>query len=317
MKKIICVFLFVMLFGFNVSVVRALASNEELLNAIKNEEIYKALVSENNAGEVVINDDKLIYNYNVNNTSYTTTFVLTDEDITLVNSSETMNEKIIDGFFVSSVIRSVASLNGNTKDEIDNLNVTELNNYNYIDNGIELKTTTKKVEEETEYGHSTVTYEEIESFRIKRDFKIISTSDEKDTRVVNGVINNNVLTITGDYSNGDECSVYVSDEADALFYTRYKTIACNNLVDLSEFNDKTYYFKVAISTSNAWSSSITYNYVSNTSVVKESVIEESIKEGEVENPDTGFKAPIREILLFLGLSLGVFFISRKKYLRRL
>ena len=317
MKRIVCVFLFVMFFGFNLSVVRALASNEELLNAIKNEEIYKALVSENNAGEVVINDDKLIYNYNVNNTSYTTTFVLTDEDITLVNSSETMNEKIIDGFFVSSVIRSVASLNGNTKDEIDNLNTTDLNDYNYIDNGIELKTTTKKVEEETEYGHSTVTYEEIESFRIKRDFKIISTSDEKDTRVVNGVINNNVLTITGDYSNGDECSVYVSDEADALFYTRYKTIACNNSLDLSEFNDKTYYFKVAISTSNAWSSPITYNYVNNTSVVKESVIEESIKEGEVENPDTGFKAPIMEILLFLGLSLGVFFISRKKYLRRL
>lgn len=317
MKKIIWVFLFVMLFGFNVSVVRALASNEELLNAIKNEEIYKALVSENNAGEVVINDDKLIYNYNVNNTSYSTTFVLTDEDITLVNSSETMNEKIIDGFFVSSVIRSVAFLNGNTKDEIDNLNTTDLNDYNYIDNGIELKTTTKKVEEETEYGHSTVTYEEIESFRIKRDFKIISISDEKDTRVVNGVINGNTLTITGDYSNGDECSVYVSDEADALFYTRYKTIGCNNLVDLSEFNDKTYYFKVAISTSNTWSSPITYNYVSNTRVVKESVIEESIKEGEVENPDTGFNTPIMEIVLFLGLFLGVFFISRKKYLRRL
>ena len=243
--------------------------------------------------------------------------MLTDEDITLVNSSSSMNEKIIDGFFVSSVIRSVASLNGNTKDEVDNLNTTDLNDYNYIDNGIELKTTTKKVEEETEYGHSTVTYEEIESFRIKRDFKIISTSDEKDMRVVNGVINGNMLTITGDYSNGDECNVYVSDEADALFYTRYKTIACNNSLDLSEFNDKTYYFKVAISTSNAWSSPITYNYVNNTSVVKGPVIEESIKEGEVENPDTGFKAPIREILLFLGLSLGVFFISRKKYLRRL
>ncbi len=317
MKRIVCAFLFVMLFGFNLSVVRALARDEELLNAIKNEEIYKALVSENNAGEVVINDDKLIYNYNLNNTSYTTTFVLTDEDITLVNSSETMNEKIIDGFFVSSVIRSVAFLNGNTKDEIDNLNTTDFNDYNYIDNGIELKTTTKKVEEETEYGHSTVTYEEIESFRIKRDFKIISTSDEKDTRVVNGVINGNTLTITGDYSNGDECSVYVSDEEDALFYTRYKTIACNNSLDLSEFNDKTYYFKVAISTSNTWSSPITYNYVSNTRVVKESVIEESIKEGEVENPDTGFNTPIVEIVLFLGLSLGVFFISRKKYLRRL
>ena len=317
MKKIICVFLFMMIFCFNLNVVRALTRDEELLNAIKNDDIYKALISENNACEVVINDDKLIYTYNVNNESYTTTFMLTNEDIMLINSSETMNGKIIDGFFVSSVIRSVASLNGNTKEEIDNLNITELNNYDYEDNGIELKTTTKKVEEETLYGHSSVTYDEINSFKIKRNFKVVRTNDYKDTRVVNGVINGNTLTITGDYSNGDECSVYVSDEADAIFYTRYKTIACNNQVDLSEFNDKTYYFKVAISTSNTWSSPITYNYVNNTSVVKESVIKESIKEGEVENPDTGFKTPIMEIVLFLGLSLGIFFISRRKYLRRL
>ena len=121
MKKIICVFLFMMLFCFNLNVVRALTRDEELLNAIKNDDIYKALISENNACEVVINDDKLIYTYNVNNESYTTTFMLTNEDITLINSSETMNGKIVDGFFVSSVIRSVVSLNGNTKEEIDKL----------------------------------------------------------------------------------------------------------------------------------------------------------------------------------------------------
>ena len=131
MKKIICVFLFMMIFCFNLNVVWALTRDEELLKAIKNDDIYKALISENNACEVVINDDKLIYTYNVNNESYTTTFMLTNEDIMLINSSETMNGKIIDGFFVSNVIRSVASLNGNTKEEIDNLNITELNNYNY------------------------------------------------------------------------------------------------------------------------------------------------------------------------------------------
>ena len=97
----------------------------------------------------------------------------------------------------------------------------------------------------------------------------------------------------------------------------YKTVSCKDSINLDELGNKTYYLKVAISTSNTWSNSVVYNYVSNSNINQPLTSEKQVKEGEVENPDTGIMLPIKEVILFLGLSLTIFIVSRKKYLRRL
>lgn len=323
MKKMGYVFMFGFLYFFSLLNVSAF-SNDELLKTIKNEDIYKFIIDDESLGGVAIQDDKLIFSYTPSNGSFTTIFNINDDNITLESGNTTTDGKIIDAYFVSSVIRSIALLNGNSKEEIDNFTSDNVsfNDYTYDKDGLLLVTTTYTEEIINDNSTITITYDDIETFKIKKTFKIVNKIETNvDTRRVSATINNNILTITGDYTENDKCNIYLSEESEALFYPMYKTVSCKDSVNLDELGNKTYYLKVGISTSNTWSNSVVYNYVSNSNsnsnINQPTTSEEQVKEGEVENPDTGIMLPIKEIILFLGLSLAIFIISRKKYLRRL
>lgn len=319
MKKMGYVFMFGFLYFFSLLNVSAF-SNDELLKTIKNEDIYNLIIDDESFGGVVIQDDKLIFSYTPSNGSFTTVFNINDDNITLESGNTTTDGKIIDAYFVSSVIRSIALLNGNSKEEIDNFTSDNVsfNDYTYDKDGLLLVTTTYTEEIINDNSTITITYDDIETFKIKKTFKIVNKIETNvDTRRVSATINNNILTITGDYTENDKCNIYLSEESEALFYPMYKTVSCKDSINLDELGNKTYYLKVGISTSNTWSNSVVYNYVSNSNINQSSTSEEQVKEGEVENPDTGIMLPIKEIILFLGLSLAIFIISRKKYLRRL
>lgn len=323
MKKIGYVFMFGFLYFFSLLNVLAF-SNDELLKTIKNEDIYNLIIDDESLGGVAIQDDKLIFSYTPSNGSFTTIFNINDDNITLESGNTTTDGKIIDAYFVSSVIRSIALLNGNSKEEIDNFTSDNVsfNDYTYDKDGLLLVTTTYTEEIINDNSTITITYDDIETFKIKKTFKIVNKIETNvDTRRVSATINNNILTITGDYTENDKCNIYLSEESEALFYPMYKTVSCKDSINLDELGNKTYYLKVGISTSNTWSNSVVYNYVSNSksnsNINQPLTSEEQVKEGEVENPDTGIMLPIKEIILFLGLSLAIFIISRKKYLRRL
>lgn len=321
MKKMGYVFMFGFLYFFSLLNVSAF-SNDELLKTIKNEDIYNLIIDDESLGGVAIQDDKLIFSYTPSNGSFTTIFNINDDNITLESGNTTTDGKIIDAYFVSSVIRSIALLNGNSKEEIDNFTSDNVsfNDYTYDKDGLLLVTTTYTEEIINDNSTITITYDDIETFKIKKTFKIVNKIETNvDTRRVSATINNNILTITGDYTENDKCNIYLSEESEALFYPMYKTVSCKDSINLDELGNKTYYLKVGISTSNTWSNSVVYNYVSNSNsnINQPLTVEEQVKEGEVENPDTGIMLPIKEIILFLGLSLAIFIISRKKYLRRL
>lgn len=321
MKKIGYVFMFGFLYFFSLLNVSAF-SNDELLKTIKNEDIYNLIIDDESLGGVVIQNDKLIFSYTPSNGSFTTIFNINDDNITLESGNTTTDGKIIDAYFVSSVIRSIALLNGNSKEEIDNFTSDNVsfNDYTYDKDGLLLVTITYTEEIINDNSTITITYDDIETFKIKKTFKIVNKIETNvDTRRVSATINNNILTITGDYTENDKCNIYLSEESEALFYPMYKTVSCKDSINLDELGNKTYYLKVGISTSNTWSNSVVYNYVSNSNsnINQPLTVEEQVKEGEVENPDTGIMLPIKEIILFLGLSLAIFIISRKKYLRRL
>ncbi len=319
MKKMGYVFMFGFLYFFSLLNVSAF-SNDELLKTIKNEDIYNLIIDDESVGGVAIQDDKLIFSYTPGNGSFTTTFKISDDNITLESGNTTTDGKIIDAYFVSSVIRSIAILNGNSKEEIDNFTSDNVSfkDYTYDNDGLLLVTTTYTEEIKNDNSTITITYDDIEIFKIKKTFKIINKIETNvDTRRVSATINNNILTIAGDYTENDMCNIYLSEESEALFYPMYKTVSCKDSINLDELGNKTYYLKVAISTSNTWSNSVVYNYVSNSNINQPSTVEEQVKDGEVENPDTGIILPIKEIILFLGLSLAIFIVSRKKYLRRL
>mgnify|MGYP004505804717 FL=1 len=321
MKKMGYVFMFGFLYFFSLLNVSAF-SNDELLKTIKNEDIYNLIIDDESLGGVAIQDDKLIFSYTPSNGSFTTIFNINDDNITLESGNTTTDGKIIDAYFVSSVIRSIALLNGNSKEEIDNFTSDNVsfNDYTYDKDGLLLVTITYTEEIINDNSTITITYDDIETFKIKKTFKIVNKIETNvDTRRVSATINNNILTITGDYTENDKCNIYLSEESEALFYPMYKTVSCKDSINLDELGNKTYYLKVGISTSNTWSNSVVYNYVSNSNsnINQPLTVEEQVKEGEVENPDTGIMLPIKEIILFLGLSLAIFIISRKKYLRRL
>ena len=319
MKKMGYVFMFGFLYFFSLLNVSAF-SNDELLKTIKNEDIYNLIIDDESLGGVAIQDDKLIFSYTPSNGSFTTIFNINDDNITLESGNTTTDGKIIDAYFVSSVIRSIALLNGNSKEEIDNFTSDNVsfNDYTYDKDGLLLVTITYTEEIINDNSTITITYDDIETFKIKKTFKIVNKIETNvDTRRVSATINNNILTITGDYTENDKCNIYLSEESEALFYPMYKTVSCKDSINLDELGNKTYYLKVGISTSNTWSNSVVYNYVSNSNSNQPLTSEEQVKEGEVENPDTGIMLPIKEIILFLGLSLAIFIISRKKYLRRL
>ena len=321
MKKMGYVFMFGFLYFFSLLNVSAF-SNDELLKTIKNEDIYNLIIDDESLGGVAIQDDKLIFSYTPSNGSFTTNFNINDDNITLESGNTTTDGKIIDAYFVSSVIRSIALLNGNSKEEIDNFTSDNVsfNDYTYDKDGLLLVTITYTEEIINDNSTITITYDDIETFKIKKTFKIVNKIETNvDTRRVSATINNNILTITGDYTENDKCNIYLSEESEALFYPMYKTVSCKDSINLDELGNKTYYLKVGISTSNTWSNSVVYNYVSNSNsnINQPSTVEEQVKDGEVENPDTGIMLPIKEIILFLGLSLAIFIISRKKYLRRL
>ena len=323
MKKMGYVFMFGFLYFFSLLNVSAF-SNDELLKTIKNEDIYNLIIDDESLGGVAIQDDKLIFSYTPSNSSFTTIFNINDDNITLESGNTTTDGKIIDAYFVSSVIRSIALLNGNSKEEIDNFTSDNVsfNDYTYDKDGLLLVTITYTEEIINDNSTITITYDDIETFKIKKTFKIVNKIETNvDTRRVSATINNNILTITGDYTENDKCNIYLSEESEALFYPMYKTVFCKDSINLDELGNKTYYLKVGISTSNTWSNSVVYNYVSNSNInsnINQPLTsEEQVKEGEVENPDTGIMLPIKEIILFLGLSLAIFIISRKKYLRRL
>ena len=319
MKKMGYVFMFGFLYFFSLLNVSAF-SNDELLKTIKNEDIYNLIIDDESLGGVAIQDDKLIFSYTPSNGSFTTIFKINDDNITLESGNTTSDGKIIDAYFVSSVIRSIALLNGNSKEEIDNFTSDNVsfNDYTYDKDGLLLVTITYTEEIINDNSTITITYDDIEIFKIKKTFKIVNKIETNvDTRRVSATINNNILTITGDYTENDKCNIYLSEESEALFYPMYKTVSCKDSINLDELGNKTYYLKVGISTSNTWSNSVVYNYVSNSNINQPSTVEEQVKEGEVENPDTGIMLPVKEIILFLGLSLAIFIISRKKYLRRL
>ena len=319
MKKMGYVFMFGFLYFFSLLNVSAF-SNDELLKTIKNEDIYNLIIDDESLGGVAIQDDKLIFSYTPSNGSFTTIFNINDDNITLESGNTTTDGKIIDAYFVSSVIRSIALLNGNSKEEIDNFTSDNVsfNDYTYDKDGLLLVTITYTEEIINDNSTITITYDDIETFKIKKTFKIVNKIETNvDTRRVSATINNNILTITGDYTENDKCNIYLSEESEALFYPMYKTVSCKDSINLDELGNKTYYLKVGISTSNTWSNSVVYNYVSNSNINQPLTSEEQVKEGEVENPDTGIMLPIKEIILFLGLSLAIFIISRKKYLRRL
>lgn len=323
MKKMGYVFMFGFLYFFSLLNVSAF-SNDELLKTIKNEDIYNLIIDDESLGGVAIQDDKLIFSYTPSNGSFTTIFNINDDNITLESGNTTTDGKIIDAYFVSSVIRSIALLNGNSKEEIDNFTSDNVsfNDYTYDKDGLLLVTTTYTEEIINDNSTITITYDDIETFKIKKTFKIVNKIETNvDARRVSATINNNILTITGDYTENDKCNIYLSEESEALFYPMYKTVSCKDSINLDELGNKTYYLKVGISTSNTWSNSVVYNYVSNSNInsnINQPLTsEEQVKEGEVENPDTGIMLPIKEIILFLGLSLAIFIISRKKYLRRL
>ena len=321
MKKMGYVFMFGFLYFFSLLNVSAF-SNDELLKTIKNEDIYNLIIDDESLGGVAIQDDKLIFSYTPSNGSFATIFNINDDNITLESGNTTTDGKIIDAYFVSSVIRSIALLNGNSKEEIDNFTSDNVsfNDYTYDKDGLLLVTITYTEEIINDNSTITITYDDIETFKIKKTFKIVNKIETNvDTRRVSATINNNILTITGDYTENDKCNIYLSEESEALFYPMYKTVSCKDSINLDELGNKTYYLKVGISTSNTWSNSVVYNYVSNSNsnINQPLTVEEQVKEGEVENPDTGIMLPIKEIILFLGLSLAIFIISRKKYLRRL
>lgn len=319
MKKMGYVFMFGFLYFFSLLNVSAF-SNDELLKTIKNEDIYNLIIDDESLGGVAIQDDKLIFSYTPSNGSFTTIFNINDDNITLESGNTTTDGKIIDAYFVSSVIRSIALLNGNSKEEIDNFTSDNVsfNDYTYDKDGLLLVTITYTEEIINDNSTITITYDDIETFKIKKTFKIVNKIETNvDTRRVSATINNNILTITGDYTENDKCNIYLSEESEALFYPIYKTVSCKDSINLDELGNKTYYLKVGISTSNTWSNSVVYNYVSNSNINQPLTSEEQVKEGEIENPDTGIMLPIKEIILFLGLSLAIFIIGRKKYLRRL
>ena len=216
MKKMGYVFMFGFLYFFSLLNVSAF-SNDELLKTIKNEDIYNLIIDDESLGGVAIQDDKLIFSYTPSNGSFTTIFNINDDNITLESGNTTTDGKIIDAYFVSSVIRSIALLNGNSKEEIDNFTSDNVsfNDYTYDKDGLLLVTITYTEEIINDNSTITITYDDIETFKIKKTFKIVNKIETNvDTRRVSATINNNILTITGDYTENDKCNIYLSEESE-------------------------------------------------------------------------------------------------------
>lgn len=284
-------------------------SFEDVVDALKNSDMYSSLESSGVSLNISSTSDKITITSN----TYVTEFTYADDIISYTSSGsvtddESAGQSVTDSLWIAQLILIIGENQGYTEEELSSLDITDTT-YTLVENGLEV--TTFDYSYTTASGTASGTV--CDTFKININYLDLDlglgttqTTTVKPTIEFDNVKYNSItVTVSANVEAGKTCNLYRSTNGSN--YELLAQVDCKNGASYTDNNieaNKIYYYRADVGGNANYSGVILATTPGITS--NEEKIEKS--------PDTGISYPIFGIVILLTTSIFTIVYLRKKNL---